>query len=73
METLKVSVEIPIISRGRTVPQNKPMTDDEIAKQVSYVLNVYLQSYCQYVGAPEFGNEISANGLVSNEGIDEGR
>jgi ribulose bisphosphate carboxylase small subunit len=72
MEMLKISVEIPIINRGRTVPENKPMSDEEIAEQVSYVLNVYLQDYCRYVGAPKFGKNISANGIVNNEGIGEG-
>lgn len=63
METITVTVSIPIKNRGKDVVSKKPMTNAQIAAQVSYVLNVHLQSYCQYVGAPKFG-VISANGQV---------
>lgn len=63
MDTVTVTVEIPVTNRGRNI-KGEPITDKELAENVSYVLNIFLQKYCRYIGAPSLG-PISANGIVN--------
>lgn len=63
MDTVTVTVEIPVMNRGKDIHGN-PITDEALAQSASYVLNIYLQSYCQYKGAPKLG-PIKANGILS--------
>ncbi|HIO01754.1 MAG TPA: hypothetical protein EYN14_07335 [Alphaproteobacteria bacterium] len=62
VDTVTISVEVPVKSRGEDA-LGKSMTDEDIAREVSYVLNVFLQDYCKSSGA-KFGL-VSANGFVS--------
>lgn len=61
METLRMTIEIPIHARHGEGVSDKPITDKVLAENVSYVLNIFLEKYCQYVGAPKLG-------LISCEG-----
>jgi hypothetical protein len=67
MDTITVTVEVPVLSRGKNA-HGDPITNEKIVQTISYVLNHSLQRGCQYIGAPKFG-PISANGIVHNEGI----
>ena len=59
---LAVNVRIPILSRGSN-HKKKGISNNEIARTVSYVLNIFLQRYCAGQGGPKFG-PIAANGKV---------
>ena len=61
METLRMTIEIPVLNRHGNGVSKTPITDKDLAQNVSYVLNIYLQRYCQHIGAPELG-------LISCEG-----
>lgn len=61
-EKLTITVEIPVLDRGEDA-FGKPITDEKFAQTVSYVLNLYLKSYCKHMGAPKLG-PVSANGQV---------
>ena len=63
---LMVKVKIPIVKRGKN-HKGKKTSNTEIVQTVSYVLNIFLQEYCAYIGAPKFG-PISANGKVVQSG-----
>ncbi len=64
MEKVTLTIEIPIITRHGEGVSETPISDEDLAKNVSYVLNIFLQRYCRYIGAPKFG-EISCNGYVT--------
>ena len=55
METLRMTIEIPIHARHGEGVSEKSITDEVLAQNVSYVLNIFLERYCQYVGAPKLG------------------
>ena len=67
MKKLTVTVEIPIIKRGKDV-HGKPIPDEEIARHVSWCLNRDLQRSFQYTCTGE-GRRMklgpaSANGII---------
>jgi len=47
MKQIKYEVQV-------VVNTNK-CSEEELGKQIAYVLSVFLQDYCEYVGRPEIG------------------